>query len=819
MMKALALVCCLWVVSVAMVDAATLRVLNTADSGPGSLRAAIADANATEEPDAISFEIPQSDSGYDPAAGVWTINVAAPLIVTKPLVIDGYTQPGAQPNTNPAGKGLNTELKIVLHFNIGTESGLTTYYFAWDCTIRGLVFNGTAGTLLALLNGPNTVEGNFFGTDAFGSESDAAGAAQSAAQTGLHASYGAQIGGQSPEQRNLFAGRTLLAINAFDSNTIEGNLFGTTVEGTAAQPLRSGISAVIRNQIGGGTAAASNVMICNGGDFTFTIYSYHDPFAGHSGNNTIEGNLIGTDISGHVALGAQSLGIFLSSNNNRVGGASAGEGNVIGGNAYGGIRIGGQDNSIIGNAIGSDVSRTKALPNGRYGIFLLGDFFRRAAGNRIGGTNAGEGNIIAFNHGAGIVMPSAGEASIGTGQATILENSIFGNDAAGIDFEEDGVSVNDDDDADFGPNNLQNHPILTSVDAAPAVLRVAGRLQSAPNQSFRLEFFANRAAGTPERRDGEIFIGTADVATDATGAAAFDVICTQPVNAATVTATATNTYGDTSEFSAPIAISSAPPQILNLSGRGYVGTADDEELLIGGLTVTGTSRKDVLLRAVGQSSSGEPERALIDPTLEVYDDAGKRIASNDNWQDTQPSEIRNTGLAPTNETDAAILLSLEHDRQYTAIVRGKHDDTGIGVLEAYDVGQNSSATLANISTRGFVNGGDEILIAGVITAAPARSAEVVVRAIAPSLHRAGLENTLADPTLELRNADGELILINDNWKDNAEQAARVAAAGLAPQDDHESAVAIGLPPGPSTAIVRGKGDERGVALVEVYRTN
>jgi len=236
--------------------------------------------------------------------------------------------------------------------------------------------------------------------------------------------------------------------------------------------------------------------------------------------------------------------------------------------------------------------------------------------------------------------------------------------------------------------------------------------------------------------------------------------------------------------------------------------------LIGGFIITGTQQKRVIVRAIGPSLSGIFPDALANPILELHDSSGGLIMSNNNWRDTQEAEIIATGIPPTNDLESAIVATLPaNSSAYTAIVRGAADGTGIGVVEAYDLNQAVDSKLANISTRGFVQTGDDVLIGGIIVLgqSPLR---VIVRAIGPSLPIPGV---LADPTLELHDGNGALIVANDNWRDT--QEAEIIATGIPPTNDLESAIVQNLSPGNYTAIVRGSGGAIGVAVVEAYALN
>jgi PKD domain len=279
------------------------------------------------------------------------------------------------------------------------------------------------------------------------------------------------------------------------------------------------------------------------------------------------------------------------------------------------------------------------------------------------------------------------------------------------------------------------------------------------------------------------------------------------------TLTVQDTHGLQSLNTASVEIQTEA-NLLNLSTRGDILTGDN--VLIAGIIITGTDPKEILFRGLGPSLAAKNvPGALQDPTLELHDHTGAAIAFNDNWKDTQQADIQATGLAPTDDRESAILQSLA-PAAYTAIERGKNNTTGVGLVEAYDLDTTENSQLANISTRGLVGTGDHALIGGFIagggSAGPTR---VVVRAIGPSLQSKGVQNALADPTLELHDGQGNILASNDNWKDT--QQTDIQNSGLAPSDDRESAIFVpALGPGPYTAIVRGKNDTTGIGLVEEY---
>jgi hypothetical protein len=235
---------------------------------------------------------------------------------------------------------------------------------------------------------------------------------------------------------------------------------------------------------------------------------------------------------------------------------------------------------------------------------------------------------------------------------------------------------------------------------------------------------------------------------------------------------------------------------------------------IGGFIITGSVPKRVILRAVGPSLTGfgVPD-ALADPVMELHGPAGFTTIIDDNWRDTQEAEIVATGIAPSDNLESAIVATLSPGA-YTAVVRGNSGGIGVGLVEAYDLNAAANARLANISTRSFVDTGDNVMIGGFILGNGSANARVLIRAIGPSLTAFGVPDALADSTLELHNDNGATIAANDDWRDT--QQAEIEATGIPPSDDRESAIVRTLAPGAYTAIVRGKNNTTGVALVEAY---
>ena len=252
----------------------------------------------------------------------------------------------------------------------------------------------------------------------------------------------------------------------------------------------------------------------------------------------------------------------------------------------------------------------------------------------------------------------------------------------------------------------------------------------------------------------------------------------------------------------------AVPTILNLSTRLNVGTGDN--VLIGGFIVIGSDNEEVVLRGIGPSLP--LAGSLPNPRLELHDSTGALIASNDNWMDNpQKDEIISRSLAPNDDLESALLVELAPG-SYTTILSDAGGATGIGLVELYTTNPAAVANPVNISTRGFVQTGDDVMIGGFIIGGT-NTRHLAIRAIGPSLAAAGVTNPLLDPVLELHDQNGVLMETNDNWKENQ---AEVEATGLAPGDDRESVIVTTLSPANYTAIVRGVNGTTGVALVEAY---
>jgi hypothetical protein len=497
----------------------TFAVTNTNDSGAGSLRQAILDANANPGADTIAFAIPGS--------GVHTIAPATDLPqITDGVTIDGYTQPGSSINTDPIATNAVLSIELAGSSRID-DFGLRVGSSAGGTTIRGLVINNW-GRGIDLHGSGAIVTGNFFGTD----------------PTGTLA---------APNDTGIFYGGTDLT---------------TVIGGTAPAD---------RNLISGSYIGIGSVS--------------HGP--------SIQGNLIGTDRTGMLPLGAHH-GIWSASATSpgaTIGGTEAGAGNVISGLLFDGIRLEGTGSVVQGNRIGTNAAGTGPLGN------YIGIYVVNGSDNTIGGTTAGEGNVIAYSSGQGVYVSNDNPGNV---NFRIRGNSIHDNAGLGIDLDPAGPDFNDALDADDGPNHGQNSPIIETVTilAPPAGTHIQGKLNSTPSTTFDLDFYSNPPCPNFPREflEGETYLGSAQVTTDGSGNATIDVTLTATIqDGERISATATDPDGNTSEFSPRIAFSIDPPSgpavggtAVTISGTNF---ADPTTLTVGGTPVTVTFTDDHTLDA------------------------------------------------------------------------------------------------------------------------------------------------------------------------------------------------------------------------------
>jgi hypothetical protein len=411
----------------------------------------------------------------------------------------------------------------------------------------------------------NVVQGNYIGTDVSGTT------ALTMQQFGVYVLDGASgntIGGTTPGARNVISGNQQYGVYILNpgtsNNFVLGNTIGPDVTGTKAignGGFGIGINNASANFIGGTSAGAGNLISGNPG-FSYGIATFG------ASNNVIQGNYIGTDFSGKAVLanGFTGIALELGSIGNLVGGTTAGAGNLISGNGTYGVYIyytGTSGNLVLGNDIGTDLTGTNALGNGFANVILLGG----ATGNFIGGIGAG--NVVAFAGGPGVVLYDSG-----TTNNSIRGNSIFSNTALGINFSDDGVISNDVGDADTGPNDLQNFPVITNAVVSGSNTIVSGSLNSATNGTFFIDVYSNPGSDPSGYGQGRFYVGSTSLMTDGTGNGTFTLTAGGNYAGQYFTATATSSGGDTSEFGADVLAvnASAPPQFIgsfSLTSAGF----------------------------------------------------------------------------------------------------------------------------------------------------------------------------------------------------------------------------------------------------------
>ena len=417
---------------------------------------------------------------------------------------------------------------------------------------EGNIISGNGGDGIAVGGAGasgNAVQGNYIGTDATGSND--LGNVRSGVL--IIDAPDNTIGGSQAGKGNIISGNDWdgIFISRASGNVVQGNYIGTDVTGSA--DLGNGSAGVSiddapENTVGGAQAGEGNVISGNHvGIFIGSV--------GASGN-VVQGNFIGTDATGSADLGNGDNGVQIAdAPDNAIGGLQAGEGNVISGNGWGIFIVGAEakGNVVQGNLIGTDATGSADLGNGVDGV-LISD----APDNTIGGAQAGEGNVIAFNDFSGVAVGSSPEDT--SVSNSIRGNEIYSNGALGIDIGDDGVSANDDLDADAGPNNFQNFPVITSALATESSTRIVGSLGSLPNEEYTLDFYASSEADVSNHGEGERYLGSAIVMSDGFGEASFDVTFAEKTRSGEfITATATDSTGSTSEFSEVIILSEGGP--------------------------------------------------------------------------------------------------------------------------------------------------------------------------------------------------------------------------------------------------------------------
>ncbi len=728
---------------------ATYTVTNTNDSGVGSFRQAILDANANAGADTIIFNIAGS--------GTQIINMSSALpTITGQVTIDGTTQ---------TGYTAGSFIPVVIDGNNLNANGLTLGVGSSNSVIRGLVirdFEGGFGIEIQATSMYNTISNNFIGRmdsngNSVANESNNWGivvrsgfntiggttstgnvmsgnfnqgiqidgvqntvagnivglnaAGTTAIANGSHGIWvtangaGTIIGGTTAGARNIISGNSWDGIvidggngQTMRSVSIQGNYIGTDINGTTAiGNTRYGIYLFQQASgitIGGSVAGAGNLISGNTSDGIRADSGIY---------NTISGNIIGLEKTATAKLANSGNGIYLNSAQfNTIGGYTANERNIVSGNAQVGVMVGGANNTVVGNYVGTDINGTSAtVGNTSYGI----DVLPSATNTTIGGTTTGAGNVISGNGNAGILFEvgstgviqgnrigvratgttaiagngaaiflatsgvtvggtTASAANLISGSNThgiivsgasvannaILGNSIFGNAGLGIDLGGDSVTANDALDADTGANTLQNFPVISSAVMSPTGTTISGSINSTANTNLRLEFFSI-PSGTQDTTNGEgpNHLGFMNVTTDGSGNASF-VDFLQNVFVAAgdrVTATATVrpsdfTFGSTSEFAANVTVSASGTQ--GTAGAEFTSGTSSAE------TVNGLAGNDLLTSGANLANDPRFMTAAASGGFTTYS-----VGTMGGWNVTAGSvDLFQTG---TNAAPAAVAVS------------------------------------------------------------------------------------------------------------------------------------------------------------------
>jgi hypothetical protein len=724
----------------ASVDAATLTVTNTNDSGPGSLRQVLQDAN---DADTIQF---------DAALNGQVINLtSAELAINKNIAISG---PGP---SQLAVSGSNTFR--IFHVMPG-----------YTAMIEGLTISGGGDNGGGILNDHATLSIN--------------GCAILRNHT-PNSGYGGGIysdgsgGSATLTLMNSIVDGNLAGNDNFDSYGYGGGIYNDGFGGKATLTITN--STVSNNRAGNRSfppfPSGYGGGVYNGGTLTIT-------------NSTISGNSVGFD------GGGISNGGMLTIINTTISGNSAfgmHDGKIYG--YDGGISNGGTL-TITSSTLSGNSAPESGGGIGNSGILTIGSTVL---------INTAPIGINIFNNG---------------GTVTSLGYNLCNDDGGGF-LNARGDQIHTD--PMLGPLQNNGGPTFTHelLTGSPAIDTGDPSFTPPPLHDQR---------GYARVFNGRIDIGSLEVQpvpiptptpTPTPTVSATPTVTPTPTPTATPSATASPimTPAPTPTPAASPTPSPTPAQALNISTRLQVETGD--RVMIGGFIVTGNAPKRVALRGIGPSLAGLGiTDVLADPTLELRDGSSALLFQNDDWHDdpTQAAQLSTMGLALQDPRESGIVATLQSG-PYTVIMGGKDGGAGIGLVEVYDVDAAAASQVANISTRGFVQTGDDVMIGGFILGHGTASTNVAVRGIGPSLSQSGLSDVLADPTLELRDSNGALLIANDDWQDDSTQAAQLSANGLAPQNVKESGIFMSLPPGAFTAILTGKNGGTGIGLIEIYNVH
>ena len=744
--------------------------------------------------------------GGDIAGGIYILDSSNNRI--------GGTSPGAGnviSGNNLLGIGIFHAHNNVIQGNfVGTDasgSAILSNSFVGIILSDGTnnVFGGTSsgarnvvsgnGTIGIVLNGQCTntlIQGNYIGTDSSGNIALRNGILPEDATGGVLGgiaclrSESTTIGGTAPGAGNLIAGNYFCGITLEGQrHTIQGNLIGVNAAGTSALPntgfgiVMAGVSDTL---VGGTNEAARNII---SGNDAVGVY-----FGDQGSNVVVQGNFIGTDITGSQAIGNGSIPyldlsgglriVNISSNANHViGGSTTGAGNLISGNFSGGVIVSnyflfGSGVSIEGNLIGTDLLGTNALGNAGAGVFVMDAF-----DVTIGGTNDGGANTIAFNQTAGVVI--AGDLSF---HDSIRQNRIFGNGGLGIDLGNDGVTANDAGDGDGGANTSQNFPVLNLGFRSGTNTTVAGTLNSVANSSFTIEFFASEQCDPSGHGEGATFLGASTVTTMGGGNANFLVVFTNVVlTNQFVTATATSAAGDTSEFSPCVQVSgpagslqfSAADFIVNESNGVATITVTRTNALGGNVTVQfsvtgGSAAAGSDFVATNGTLSFAPSDTSKTFTVTILQDGESELSETVNLTLSNPS-----GGATLGAVSQAVLTIVDDDPPALSISdeRVTEGDSG-PTIAAFTVSLSHSisetvtvnfATAASTATAGS----DYVSTNGVLTFEPGLTNRTILVAVRgdtlDETDEIFFVNLSAPSNATILRAQGRCIIVDDDGPD------------------------------------------------------
>ena len=652
--------------TISLAEVVEFVVINTTDSGAGSLRQAIIDANANTNsggPDHITFNI-----GADGTPQ--TINLLSPLDpVSEAVIIDGFSQYGALTPTVP-----------IIEINgasAGAVDGIVLDAGSDGSTIQGLIINRFDDAGIKLEDSDNhTIVGNYIGTDAAGTGDRG----NSTFGIEILNSAGNLIGGSTAADRNVIAGNSLDGITIWGAgstlNVIQGNYIG--VDATGDSGLGNGADGIViggganNNTIGGDrTAGEGNVI---SGQIGANSDGIEIDNTG-ANNNKIHGNYIGTNFDGTAPIANARNGVVIYDGvqGTQIGGTGTGQGNIISGNAENGVVIDGNGkittsgNIVAGNYIGVDVNGTGDLGNTGNGVEVFG----LASGNLIGGEIAGAGNTIAFNTQNGV------EVADGTNNA-IVRNSIHSNTLLGIDLGS-------------GANNDQNFPVLTSAETNGPQIIVTGTLNSIANTSFRIEFYSNATGDGTGYGEGQTLIGISDVTTDGSGNALFSFVLPASVSAGSaISATVSRLDGgdaetDTSEFAQNVIATAMVNTAPVLNGPGLYLTS---------ITEDPTVNNGNLVSSILASTGGDPITDVDAGAVEgiaIFDLSN----SNGTWQ----YDI-GTGWINVGSVSVASSLLLRDTDSLRFVPNADWNGTELMSFAAWDQTSGAAGTKVDTSTYG-----------------------------------------------------------------------------------------------------------------------